>query len=67
MIRRELLAAITSNYGEVILENEKEAPIKIRPASRLQDDLDALDILLEGSIPKRVSVRVKILALFIMG
>ena len=57
--RRELLAAITSNYEEVILDNEKEAPIKVKPASRLQDDLDALDFLLEGPISKRVSVRVK--------
>ena len=59
MNRWELLAAITSNYGEVFLEDEKEAPIRVRPASRLQDALDALDFLLEGPILNRVSVRVK--------
>ena len=54
-----MLAAITSNYGEVFLEDEREARIRVKPASRLQDDLDALDFLLEGPIPNRAYVRVK--------
>ena len=49
---------ITFNSEDFFTE-DGNAPELVKPAAHLMDDLDALTFLLDGPVPKRVSVRWK--------
>ena len=48
-----------SKLRREILIEDGDTPVRLKPATRLEDDLDSLAFLLDGSVPKRVPVILK--------
>ena len=56
--RRELLAVIEDKEGDYDPVMDKDAPSRVKPVSRLRNDVTALTLLFEGEEPKQISIRV---------